>query len=98
MIFFLKTSPQIIFLLLLKGKRKENGKDKKKRQTGLLFSPQPSAKKKSSFSPASQYAVDELHKLQFKFINNEGHPDKVTIDPNFHSMIDSDITHAKELK
>ena len=30
MIFFPKTSPQIIFLLMLKGKRKENGKGKKK--------------------------------------------------------------------
>ena len=63
----------------------------------MLFSPQPSTKKKSSLSHASQYAIDEQHNLQFKFINNGDHTDKATINPNFHSMIDVAITHTKEL-
>ena len=83
---------------MLKRKRKENSKGKKKRQAGLLFSRHPSEKRKSSLSPASQYAINELHNLQFKFIINGGHHDKVIIGPNFRSMSDFAIIHAKELK
>ena len=49
-------------------------------------------------SPKQQKARDELHKLEFKFINNGGHADEVISDPNFRSMIDFAINNANLLQ
>ena len=42
--------------------------------------------------------VDDLHKPEFKFINNGGHPDEVVNDQNFRKSIDSCIAKATNLK
>ena len=42
--------------------------------------------------------VDDLYLLEFKFINNSGHPDEVLNDQNFRNIIDYCIEHVTSLK
>ena len=55
-------------------------------------------KRELKFSPKQQKARNELHKLEFKFINNGGHADEVISDPNCRSMIDFAIHNANLLQ
>ena len=53
----------------------------------------------SSTNPSlNPSVVDDLHLLEFKFINNGGHPDEVLNDQNFRNIIDYCIKHATSLK
>ena len=82
-----------------KYKRKSNDKEvnnKSKKQQRLSI---PSGSKRApKVSTKERAAIDKLHQLEFKFINNGGHPDEVMNDPNFRAMIEFSIENANILR